>query len=193
MASQRVVRPRSDSSYDGHEITRLTPWERGEQILASKLNEVISYLNRDAANVIKPPSQVFPTTRPIITQVFIIKSILRDSLKCKTYSNCIEGTDDVYVMKPRQLMKTTYDLLTTTNPDGITFAFVDGNNRTATQSSYVETQRVTPIYNTDDQITAMANVAGTDGAEAVEAVGNVSVAWFDMNLDMRLWARVESF
>lgn len=79
-------------------------------------------------------------------------------------------------------------LFRATSHDGVSYAYTDGNTRTASKSGETdETHLITPRYVEGDMIMAASPVNFGSGLTGIVATG-VPVEWIDLNLDGRAWA-----
>lgn len=125
-----------------------------------------------------------------------VKTVGDEYLTCHTWDGTTEGTDNVYVAKPRKLRKSNYHLITQTiYGKAFKFTHVSAQERTCRVSSKDWTQYVHPTYAVDDVIYA-APIEHEDGTTLAQLLGIPTssgfpeISYIDVNNDAREWATV---
>lgn len=161
-------------------------WGKKEPLAARKLNEPVDAVRRLVTGV--PPIQqraaAAAATVPEVRQ-FKIGEILPDYLVCLPWDGTTLGAAVTYVARPPTLRASA------TSRNGVTFSAVndDGTQRTATAGADSETQVIIPSYLVGDVIYAVRNVRGGLGVSRSAGGEEKPVAWLDMNVDGRQWAK----
>lgn len=122
---------------------------------------------------------------------YILKEILGDYLRCRTYDDGGEGGVDIFIAKPFRLRQTPFDGETITfDSDGdsyvASYSYLSSTNRMVTIGGVQERQIVVPTWKTDfDIIYAMEVVEPT----GVEDEDENPITLLDINADGRAFAR----
>lgn len=123
------------------------------------------------------------------TRKFSVIDANGDFLTCYAYSpdgRQVIITQVFCVMKPWTLRRTEWD---GTGPDssGVSYTYVNDNERVATLGPITESQKITPDYRSGDVIYA-------DQVSEVFTVANETnpkTRWMDVNRDGRAWAHLD--
>ena len=113
-------------------------------------------------------------------QTFKITAIGDNDLTCVTYDGATSGTTTYQIARPWLSRRYTWDTLTI---NGVTYAYVDAQKRTATSGTTTEIQRITFAYTVGDMIIA---------AQVSQVSDYGTWEWLDLNMDGRDWAREAS-
>ena len=130
----------------------------------------------------------------------LVLEIRGDYLICVGWDGVTRHEEEVIVAKPSLLRRTPFDGETIY---GIAYVYHTHTTRTATQGSETEDQIVIPRYRSNggggvmpgETITAMNVGGGATGATfeeedpKTEKPVQVPIAWLDMNVDARAWAK----
>ncbi len=131
--------------------------------------------------------------------MFIVKEVLADHLRCRSWDGEEEGTVDVLVAKPWLLRRTPFDTLEIA---GIEYTYINDYSRTAedTETEETEEQEITPTYQpaegeyAGDVIFAAHTILRGTAVVIEEEVEEETVTtipyWIDLNIDGRAWAKV---
>lgn len=127
-------------------------------------------------------SKSFERRPPTVLRQMEIQSVQGDYLVCRTLdASGTQGPNDVYVLKPWTLRQTPFDGQTV---NGVSYAYSDASNRTATAGDEEEDQQITQDYYTGAVIYVM------DSDASVEVVAGVFARVIDVNVDARAWLKV---
>lgn len=175
----------------------IAPWQRGESLTASKLNEGVEAVNALASM----------HSTPIGVAIFVeVIDVLADALKVRPFGvNDLSISFDFYVAKPWLLRTSPFGGGTIKRPDkdGVTYTMVYSSVHervvTNTSTSDTETQVIIPQYVhrqtvggvtyhgdvllVQRQVMEEINVELTVGAEKVK------VEWVDTNEGGRIWCK----
>lgn len=112
-------------------------------------------------------------------KLYKYKSMSGDYLTCRTWDGTTEGDTDIYIAKPYKLRRS----IASETIDGtlVSYTYASDSERTATDGTNSETQKIVPRYLVDDLVW---------GITATTAVtkDNASLTILDMNIDGRAWA-----
>lgn len=164
--------------------TRRTPrTSRGRVIRARFLNDLVDAANEDQG--VRAPRETASTAsaESVTLRRAEIVSVGVGYLYCQD-PDVGQGDDarrTFYVAMPPLFRATTHD--------GVTYAYTDGNTRTASKDGETdETHVLTPRYVAGDMLTAAAPVEFGSGLVGVPQTED-AVALIDLNLDGRQWAK----
>lgn len=164
-------------------------WRRGDALSAKKLRAQttrgiggvstsrggVSQIGGGGAIGIDPPKVV--PYRPIVRMRF--KSQGNDYIVCRRWDGTTEGTEDVRVAKPWKLRHDADNYGTVTSLATTSASEVDVDDGGGGEDA--ETWIITPSYETNDEIYALA-VGGTG-----VTVSGDELRFIDMNVDGRAW------
>lgn len=115
-----------------------------------------------------------------------------DIIVCRPLSDTgVVTATDTAIAKPFRLRRTPFDNV---GIGGLTYVYINGNQRKVTAFDRVERQNITPAYMAGDIIFAVNEVEGfgDDGhpyqVQGETAIDDGRVEWLDLNLDGRAWS-----
>lgn len=144
---------------------------------ADKLNRVVKAVNKPLIGV-SAPTQSRPFGKSGGAPVAILTLVTH----ADDYLECTDAdANTVYVAKPAELRRTTYDGNTV---GGITYTYVDETERSATDGVTTEDQFITPAYYTGCEIYGI-KVSGND--TGITGGDSLPCAYVEINQG-RAWA-----
>lgn len=165
-----------------HPSKQLPIWRPRQPVDHRKLNETNQAIESLLAAPARP-QRLFGARATQIAQ-FKISTIQGDFLECVLSDGVIDGEEAIAVARP-YLLRTS--LLA---HNSVTFSYTTFTSRTADDGSSQEAQVIVPAYVVGDYIYAAYVLNGTPVNWAPETGREtLDVAWIDINVDGRAWAK----
>ena len=165
----------------------MRPWNKGDLLLASKLDEPRQVLERQKG--VSPGNQIrnFPQAQMICQQMQVVQ-VKKDYFTAEISDSNGTGGTLVNVALPHLLQQTHYEEKEIQGflRRNISYEYKTNVTRTATNADDEdEEQVIVPSYEVGDVIIAFAGISG--GTNVLDE-NDETVIWMDMNIDGRFWA-----
>jgi hypothetical protein len=156
-------------------------WRRGEPVSARKLDKLSDAVLRGRPVPTGPVQVPGRSVASPIVQARLV-SVGNDTLQVVTWDGTTEGADEITVAKPFLLRRTPFDGETW---NGVDYTYTSATERSGDDGTNTEDQVVIPPYVADDVVYIVRVFGGTDTVDGASA----PVAWLDLNVDGRAWAK----